>query len=173
MKPSNNSSLSKKAEIFNQKAKYQMHISNRKMVFFWAKEKSLILREDIIRTHLLYHNENCQHQSCFYYRSAVPKDSRSTCTILHLKIETSQTKLHLQFQRTSVKEPVSYACTTGTPPLLCSSDVGDNMVIRQKALLQQKVFNRDNGHARVAICRQQMETEEKEIIKLCIKTQLA
>lgn len=68
MKLSNNSSLSKKAEIFNQKAKYQMHISNRKMVFFWAKEKSLILREDDIRTHLLYHNENCQHQSCFYYR---------------------------------------------------------------------------------------------------------
>lgn len=59
------------------------------------------------------------------------------------------------------------------PPLLCSSDDGDSMVIRQKALAQQKVLIGDNENARVAICRQQMEMEEKEIIKLCIKTELA
>lgn len=57
--------------------------------------------------------------------------------------------------------------------MLCSSDDGDNMVIRQKALVQQKVLTGDNGNARVAICRQQMEMEEKEIIKLYIKTELA
>lgn len=57
--------------------------------------------------------------------------------------------------------------------MFCSSDVGDNMVIRQKALVQQKVLIGDNGNARVAIWRQQMEMEEKEIIKLCIKTELA
>lgn len=65
------------------------------------------------------------------------------------------------------------ACTTGMPPLLCSSDDGDNMVIRQMAFLQQKVLTGDNGNARVAIGRQQMEMEEKEIIKLCITTELA
>lgn len=57
--------------------------------------------------------------------------------------------------------------------MLCSSDDGDNMVIRQMALLQQKVLIGDNGNARAAICRQQMEMEEKEITKLCIKTELA
>lgn len=171
IKLSNNSSLSKKAEMLNQKAKYQMYTSNREMVIFWAKGKSLIWTKEFVRTHLLYHNENCHYQSHFYYTSVVPKDP-------HVQFSTWISKHHRPNYTCSFREPQwksqwLHACTTGIPPLFCSSDDGDNRVIRQMALLQQKVLIGDKGNTRVAICRQQMEMEEKEIIKLCIKTELA